>query len=327
MPAGAEFKKIVNSKSKSCSLVLSRVHDTDYSCIKNINSSSIIPQWENSFEFVFGELTQDEFEALRATYGEWHSYTPEYVEGKSYQLLDFFPPIIRALNNHMFLSQLGSYHDILPQFDDLQLASEKLLSNCWGTVYEILRHATSEFLSGVDIFYAPADQVRDLFREKSQIVRSERPGDILLILHTNGGLEYFDHVVLVLDDGIYFEKAGAGDSVPFRVVDRQTLESIWSPRVFAYELRRPNVDINWPAAEQIFSLKSSYTLVRFPEFVDLPNNISRKFTSSWSYDETGSVDFFRYLWIKKTDPLTIGADGKISLPATAYREEFFYLLD
>lgn len=40
---------------------------------------------------------------------------------------------------------------------------------------------------------------------------------------------YLDHIVVVIDEDVFFERAGSGDNVPFRVTNYEGLTKSWVP--------------------------------------------------------------------------------------------------
>jgi len=83
-----------------------------------------------------------------------------------------------------------------------------------------------------------------------------QPGDIVLISHHHDNRTYLDHVALVVDQQLFFEKAGSGDHVPYRLIDRQTLEQIWNPDIYTFEYRRPYTQQLWSPPQQVFGSQS-----------------------------------------------------------------------
>jgi hypothetical protein len=141
-------------------------------------------------------------------------------------------------------------------------------------------------------------------------VAGERPGDILLVSHRHGDRKYLDHVVLVIDRNLYFEKAGTGDEVPYRFVDAGTLQQIWNPTIFHYELRRPLQDRHLPVPSDRFSLK------QWPEF-GLPLPAWEKWRAHLSVVEEPDAPP-TFLWMQSLPPLQ-NVRGRFQLPPAAYQ--------
>jgi len=141
--------------------------------------------------------------------------------------------------------------------------------NCWKLVYEVLK-GTINPVAKPSIFMGQGSIMLELFRansdrlfSKSELEQSSlsaidnKPGDIILVMHTSSSRhEYLEHIAIAIDDGIYFEKAETGESVPIRIIDRQTLTQIWQPGVFDYEVRRLKPDAVLPHPQRVFSLSN-----------------------------------------------------------------------
>ncbi len=80
---------------------------------------------------------------------------------------------------------------------------------------------------------------------------------------------YLDHIALFLDDDVFFERAGAGNDVPFRVTNWATLSSVWLPGVFQYSIRRSAAagQLLHPFPDQgtAFGLHNDITLQQLPQ--------------------------------------------------------------
>ncbi len=58
----------------------------------------------------------------------------------------------------------------------------------------------------------------------------------------------------MIDENLYFERAGSGDNVPFRLNVFSDLASEWIPGVFKYQWRRSK--LNLKKQSEIFGLKT-----------------------------------------------------------------------
>ncbi len=71
---------------------------------------------------------------------------------------------------------------------------------------------------------------------------------------------------------MFFERAGAGNNVPFRVTNWQTLSSVWQCGVFQYAARRSAASGGWqrqfPDQGAAFGLHNDVTLQQLPELRD-----------------------------------------------------------
>mmetsp|Transcript_27936 Transcript_27936/g.58548 ORF Transcript_27936/g.58548 Transcript_27936/m.58548 type:complete len:493 (+) Transcript_27936:302-1780(+) len=138
-----------------------------------------------------------------------------------------------------------------------------LTYNCWGFAWEVLFQADNADTTALTISTADPNSAFDAFRgpgfdliqstaTKPQLLdvrnvglRNSKiqPGDVLLIWHQNpstacGTDLYLDHVATCIDEDVYFEKSGSGDSVPFRVSTWEMITANFPPAIFVWEWRR-----------------------------------------------------------------------------------------
>ena len=248
----AEFVKLREDQTKPCSLQLFEASKIKHQCQVTTDESSPLEVWENRLSFHFGQISEPDFIFLKNTYSGWsRSQTSVgYDRNKSYQLVDFLPPLIQALNGHRFIPEETAissqdWYFFAPLSSPQTQIKKYLYLNCWGVVYEVLRSATNS-QARPTIFMAPASVMLSRIRNHSDLLLTlqepsefpipdvlTKPGDIILILHKSStGYEYLDHMAIVIDDGVYFEKAGTGADVPMRIIDAETLLKIWRPGVF-----------------------------------------------------------------------------------------------
>ncbi len=326
----AEFTPLNNDDRTSCELKLANAESILHHCEFIEDQSLPLAVWQQRLSFTFGQLSLDEFNHLKSVYGDWSRSQSEvtYSPTKSYELMDFLPPLIQALNGHRFIpesvplteKEQNSINKFI-KFFDRQSSLNKCQSencqpekhlyfNCWGLVYEIWRMA-----SGVNspnepiLFMGQSSVIFDYFRSESQLLsRWETPeeflranqlmqtGDLLLIWHeSKAGYQYLDHVAIVIDKGIYFEKAGAGEHVPIRMIDEETLHKTWPTGVFTYELRRMKQEVVLPESQKLFSLDSDKVQNQLLETNDLfsTNQESQNITISWEIEAKDSPS---WLW-------------------------------
>ncbi|WP_299403410.1 hypothetical protein [Acaryochloris sp. IP29b_bin.148] len=255
-PARAEFRKIPVTSVESCAVRLAGAEDIPYTCRLYRDAQAKLPVWEMALEFEFGRLTYPQWQQLVTTYASWHNHRnlADYDRDRNYTLMDFMPPVMQAWNRHQFHTQ-----DLLSITTSAanpasQLILTKLVTNCWGTLYEILRLAKQDNPPAPMLFVTDSHSMLRALRQRStQIQTHPQPGDFVLVYHHHGPQTYLDHVALVVDQQLFFEKAGAGDHVPYRLVDRSMLERIWNPDVYTFEYRRPRSQANWQTPQQVFS--------------------------------------------------------------------------
>lgn len=353
LPAYSEFRHVPLGAVQTCDVSLRSSLDIPYQCQRWVDSTAKLPLWQDFLGFQFGQISHADWLQLSQTYGNWHNtqLLPPYDPQRNYELLDFMPPVIQALDKHRFYSERVSNNRISServsseQVYNEQVSSQQIsrkptgegmpevgglgsgdsgvaqwITNCWGTVYEILRLAKGARVESPVLFATAAEPMLKMLRNASAPVSSVQPGDILLISHYHGDREYLDHTVIVIDQGLYFEKAGAGDEVPYRFVDEATLRRIWNPTVFTYQARRPHPALRLPQPHESFSLKS----------LALPKNLATHplarqrspspFLAHLTVIETPEAPP-TFLWMQAIPPLR-QIQGRFQLPQSAYRRIF-----
>ncbi len=313
----AEFVRLKDDQTESCSFQLFEARNIKHQCLVTTDESSPLEFWKNRLSFDFGKISEENFIYLKNTYSGWSSSqtTVSYDKNKSYQLIDFLPPLIQALNGHRFIPEETTLKNEDENFLKLVSSSpdelkKYLYMNCWGLVYEVLRaakHAQAE----PTIFMAQASLMLTQLRNNSDMLLTlqepsefpiprslSEPGDMILVMHkSSAGYEYLDHIAIAIDDGIYFEKAGTGEDVPIRIIDEATLVKIWPPGVFYYELRRPHQDASLPHPQEIFSLKSPEIREQFVTLEKILLNISDETSVTWDVEikSLSSISWFHMI--------------------------------
>ena len=317
----AEFAKLREDKVDRCDHELASIKDISYQCQVISDRSNSLEIWQNRLSFQFGQISRSQFNRLKNIYsgGRKTKSAVAYNSQTSYQLTDFLPPTIQALNHHRFIPEVAGDEN------------KQLYMNCWGLIYEVLREAI-DVRSQPVIFMGQGSLMLDLLRDNSynlatlsepedKLAKSlVKPGDIILVLHkSSSGHEYLDHVAMAIDEGIYFEKAGTGAEVPIRITDETTIRQIWQPGVFSYEVRRLRENAVLPHPQAIFSLNSTTVRQEFKQ-LDItsdPNNT----TIMWSEEEK---DLATSSLFHLVNPLllSIGDRGRAELPAYLYQPIF-----
>jgi hypothetical protein len=177
-----------------------------------------------------------------------------------------------------------------------------------------------------------------IHRSRTRGGRCTEPGDYLLVYHTNANepvgtrLRYLDHVALFIDDDVYFERAGAGDHVPFRLIDWRTLSTVWTPLVFSYEVRRPINYVPFSSTADAFGLHNHVTLAALPALAAWTNaTVAAAFAATPELERDASdpekivkIDSVTYVWMRDTDALQFTdvdeQSGRASLPPSAFDE-------
>lgn len=280
-----------------------------YKSIRQIDDSLPIPAWQDRISFTFGKLKESDFETLLRHYSSWTS-TPnklEYDANIKYSLIDFLPPIVKELDGTRFVPSNKKLPEFIWDMASIPLSKNQkphssLYSNCWGIAYEALRGVLN-----FKIFYARPNWMLETLRKNSELVakakqledfpdlRSLRTGDFVVISHSNGRDEYFDHTAIVVDSGIYFEKAGSGEKTPIRIIDQENLFSVWKPGIFRYEWRRPKLDAKWQDPTDLFSLGTGRSRTLFPGLAKMPASFLEKYSVDWQDEDDGKsyLSFYR----------------------------------
>lgn len=310
----AEFVKLREDQIQPCKIKLSQAKKIPHQCQIITDKSSPLAVWQNRLDFNFGQISPADFDYLKKTYSQWSNSETAvvYSPNQSYQLSDFLPPLIQALNGHRFIPEATKFNQEDIALYQLLLSQDKqsssceqiscypkksLYMNCWGVVYEILRLAQNAHAKPT-IFMAQSSIMLNHLRDNSrQLMTWQKPadflianqftrtGDIILISHqSQAGYEYLDHIAIAIDEGIYFEKAGIGEDVPIRIIDEATLQQTWHPEVFRYELRRLNDNAILPHPQEIFTLNSPKIKTEiFPSTEKLSDN-AQQTTVSWEIE-------------------------------------------
>lgn len=310
-PAQGAFRKTPVSNIERCAFHLANAQGLPHQCIQWVDATAKLPFWQSSLGFQFGRLSRAQWQTLTHTYATWHNANllAPYSPQRNYALGDFMPPTLQALDRHQFHAQSQRIVGLSP------LTKVQLVANCWGTVYEVLRLAHKPQAESPVLFATAAQPMLETLRAISTPAKDQKPGDILLLSHRLGDREYLDHVVLVIDHNLFFEKAGTGDEVPYRFVAAQTLTQIWNPAIFRYEVRRPL------ANQRLASPGDRFSLQQQPQY-RLPLLAWEK----WRRHLTIIEDLDTpptFLWILPLPPLQ-QIKGRFQLPPTAYRANMLW---
>lgn len=313
-PAKSEFRKIPVTSVESCSVRLVGAKGIPYTCRLYRDANAKLPVWEASLGFEFGRLTYRQWQRLVTTYGTWHNRqnVADYDRDRNYNLMDFMPPIMQAWNRHRFHEQEVAASPMLARQPQHRLTTTKLAANCWGTLYEILRLAKQDNPPAPTLFVTDSHSMLNTLRQRSMKIQAHpQTGDIVLVYHQHGNRTYLDHVALAVDQQLYFEKAGAGDDVPYRLIDHQTLEQIWNPDIYRFEYRRPYSQHQWQPPAQVFGQNGNSYMVYGHAATqprasqDSPSNVPGPMT---------------YFAMKQLPPL-VNVKGRFRLSPAAYDPE------
>lgn len=240
----------------------------------------------------FGSLTAEQFNSLRKAYGGL-SKVP-YTKGRSYDLIDFLPPVMQALID------LGEPqpHEVSPDWlKQLPTRVDSIFvdQNCWGTSYAVSRHIQNPNLGQYSVFVNSQAQLFKMLKDRVR-TRAEtaiRFGDWLFIsnIFPDSDSKFLGHTALVIDKNLFFEKEGPGQGNRWQLITGNDLHERWAdhedlPVVFEYsqvtgeledpqsislEHNRNEYDLNIanyvPAEERkslIFSIDSSNPMMGRP---------------------------------------------------------------
>ena len=330
----AEFAPLKKDRRKTCNLQLSQAKRIPHQCQITTDTSSPLPVWQDRLSFHFGKLSYRDFLYLKDTYSGWSKSQSAiiYDPNKSYQLIDFLPPLIQAVNNHKFIPESTTVEPENRYLKHLTADNKKqLYMNCWGVVYEVLRAAINVRAKPA-IFMGQGSIVLKQLRNNSHHLLSlsepqdfpipnqfMQPGNIILITHTSSTREeYLDHVAIAIDDGIYFEKAGTGAEVPIRIIDEATLRKIWVEGVFQYEVRRLNLDAILPHPQKVFSPNAPTIKQELNLDSLIPLQTNQNTTVMWEKEEN-SITTVSWFHLINTLPISVDAMGITKLKPKTYQ--------
>ena len=226
--ARGAFRRVPITAVHNCPLRLASAKGIPHRCIQYVNGQAAAPIWSSSLGFQFGRLTASQWQHLARIYGAWHhpqNVTP-YQSERHYHLMDFLPPLVQALNRHQFAQEETPWaHHVLPNLRQTLQPERRpnpviLAANCWGTLYEILRLAAQPQPQAFTVFTTAGEPIHSVLAQTSTpVVGVPQPGDIVLISYFNAreNREYLHHAALVVDQDLFFEKAGAGGSCSLSV--------------------------------------------------------------------------------------------------------------
>lgn len=305
-PAKSEFRKIPVTSVESCSVPLAGAQGIPHTCRLYRDANAKLPVWEAALGFEFGRLTYQQWQQLVTTYATWHNRRnlAYYNRDRNYTLMDFMPPIMQAWNRHRFHEQ-----DITPESSTPEGHPTKLAANCWGTLYEILRLAKQDKPPAPTLFVTDSHPMLQTLRQQSMKIQANpQTGDIVLVYHQHGNRTYLDHVALAVDQQLYFEKAGAGNDVPYRLIDGQTLEQIWNPDIYTFEYRRPYAQQQWHPPEQVFGQNEN-------RFVVYDKTLAKQSSSASSSQNLSNPMMY---FAMKQLPAFVKVQGRFRLSPKAY---------
>lgn len=233
-----------------------------------------------ALQVTFGKINEDKYNALMGLYGG-AGYVP-FEESRNYEIIDFLPPLLQALESNVFLyhqeevskineGRTGAFGTDNAPVDSMVTTSV----NCWGTVYEIARFKSFDKAKALvpeefmifytDRFQAEAVLKADTYSEKigktvslaagASLVDADKKvsgvdtGDVLIVTtevkFDNGDIKkLIEHAAVYIDAGLYFEKTNAGEREPYRLSLLQDVAGNYvSKRNTELEFRRFNREV------------------------------------------------------------------------------------
>ena len=325
--ARGAFRRIPTTAVRDCDLRLARAQAIPHRCIQYENHQADAPIWSSSLGIQFGRLTVWQWQHLARTYGAWHhpQNVVPYQPKRHYRLMDFLPPLMQALDRHQFAQEVTPLaHHGLPEVrqplpHDRRSSAVILAANCWGTLYEILRLAYQPRPQTFTVFTTASEPIHAILEQTSTpVVGAPQPGDIVLISSVNAteNREYLHHAALVVDPNLFFEKAGAGDHVPYRLIDGATLQRMWNPAIFTIEYRRPHRHRLLRSPHQAFGLHSDWVLRHWPQLKALAPVLAHTYSVNQAIGTDNLADT-TYLQMRSIALLASGRD-RYRLPDQAY---------
>ncbi len=281
------------------------------------------------YDAEFPNLSEADFNALKTRYSSWSSAQSavRYAANRTWTLSNFLPPAMQATLEQVFVPEVRTRN--LPKVfgpnatGARESTSVTLLSNCWGTAYEIVRAARSGENS-LALFYAPQQLARNAFLNpkwseeirpfsKEDFANAQernkglRTGDVLLV-----GDKWLQHVAIFIDNDFYFEKAGAGETALYRITHWNLLQQTWPSNLHGYSWRRFNKQ-TLPNPSELFNLRSSFpaeistSLFSEDEIANLTVEVNRE-------DVTGRV--LGATWLERRNViLETNAIGEARIPS------------
>eukprot|EP00386_Alphamonas_edax_P010276 GDKI01033305.1.p1 GENE.GDKI01033305.1~~GDKI01033305.1.p1 ORF type:complete len:438 (+),score=62.16 GDKI01033305.1:71-1315(+) len=365
--AGTETK--ILSALPHTPLYFADIHGVSYTPIALIDPKANLPVFATTLDFDFGLIDSPTFRLLQSYYSSWWGggdggfSALRYDPQKQYYLSDFLHPQMQAVQAHSFTVQRQRAK--LPFFvtgKESRVVEQEVMvtCNCWGFAYSVLYSAASQLAPNLRTLFLSAGDVDvavDFFLsdEHSQLVQKThienrsndpllieenidgrnarlQPGDILLYWHQNRVSEgpFLDHVAVYIDRDLYFERAGSGDGVPFRLTDWKNLCKAWVPGVFNVEWRRfPLQPKRIPSPDLTFGLWADITRKQTPLVSEIRADVAMQLSLDLARDKTKNViEGQTYVAIEqmKLQHVHVGARASAyELPSDAYRSETFEL--
>lgn len=342
VPAQSEFRLVPQTITRT-STQLSRASSVPHEGIAYTFSKAKNAAFSLSHDIdFFDTLSEADFERLKETYSGW-SASPSQVKYKSgarYTLVDFLPLAMQATSSFRFIPQQQTVS--LPSFGAKPAKSTpqqaEILTNCWGFAYDVLSASLSYQPALRFTLPSPTNAWAVLtdpaafetvqsgnVKDRAARNRDLQPGDVLLVYHQNKGEPiYLDHAAIFVDNDLYFERAGTGDDVPFRLNTFEGLASSWMPLVFEYRWIRVKAGASLKAPAKAFALDSPVSLKEVsPQLAKLKDEVKTAFSVTPQFDAKGKLEKQTYVASLQLDNFVFDEMGRAKLPASAFKSESF----
>jgi len=326
-PAASRFERQDLAGEEDCHTRLGIAGLPPARCVQRRDLRATLPAWNASLDFRFGRLSEEELGLLLDTYSSWWGGVGDlpYDASRYYTFTDLLPPPVQALQGFIFAAE-EKPRPSGPRFpypaDEVYHTYKNsiLVPNCWTTVYETLRFAAAR-RTGVQpaptgepyFVYATGDQPVISWLDSTTehvagpddelgLPHARRPGDLVLVWidepwRTRRRLV---HSLLLVDPNIVFEKAGSGDTTPYRLIDLGTVQSAWSPQLFRYEVRRPRLGPETARRPvERFSIAGTAPSSLWPEFWAWPEAARRRFILGVADGDDGHIDCITLLELEE----------------------------
>jgi hypothetical protein len=196
-----------------------------------------IENGEYILDIIFPSLNFEQFQFLREKFGS-RTYV-QFVPGQHYLLTDFLSPMAQALVNKTYKTEYYSFstlgniettnkktRETLDSFFPLQKNGVEKMTNCWGTVLELIKTDYSHNAKlSYDIYWMGRWEATDLFQDNTYSSRvypaDVQTGDVILFFESTQSENHNKYVMLqhaayVVTKDLVFEKTDTGSDQPFR---------------------------------------------------------------------------------------------------------------
>lgn len=211
------------------------------------------------YEVKFGKMSREEFNALKSYYN--NSSEVKYSPNRSYELVDFLPPMAQATLNKVFKAKTNMLDIDTPSLRDFFMdnfygsVELQTLSNCWNAAFGFL----NSMLKGsklLTLFLPNPYSVEAALDDYKQIdnVKDLIPGDLVVIKarDPNYAEEQIQHVAVVIGPNLVFEKTEAYGLSPFRIFKLDETIAQVNERIFDNDMEALPVTFR-RASENSFS--------------------------------------------------------------------------